>query len=139
MIRKIANTIVIISLAALLLVVAVGGAARYGYLSPSCYSDNASLTPKENYCIKKFVLECVEARLSIFADESGVDKFGLDFNNSKHVFIFIDRDFMDSVRKEDDEYIIRVQSYGMESVSNDCVYEIHLSNEFDRIFFGLDP
>ena len=46
---------------------------------------------------------------------------------------------MDSVRKEDDEYIVRVQTYGMESVSDDCVYEIHLSNEFDVTFFGLDP
>ena len=137
--RKIANTSVIILLSVLLLVAAVEGAARYVYLSPSCYSDSANLTTKENYYIKKFVLECVEARLSIFADENDVDKLGLDSNNRKHVFIFIDRDFMDSVRKEDDEYIIRVQTYGMESASDDCVYEIHLSNEFDITFFGLDP
>ena len=139
MIRKIANTIVIILLSALLLAAVVWGAARYVYLSPSCYSDNATLTAKENYYIKKFALECVEARLSIFADKSDIDKLGLDSNNCKHVFIFIDRDFMDSVRKEDDEYIIRVQTYGMESASDDCVYEIHLSSDFDLIFFGLDP
>ena len=93
--------------------------------------------------LKKIALECVEARLSVFADSnSGIyDSIQLvnDQNNRKHVFIFINHDFMDSVRKEDDEYIVRVQTYGMESVSSDCVYEIHLSNEFDVTFFGLDP
>ena len=141
--NKNSKTIVAISLSALLLVAVLSCAARFVYLAPSCYSDNDTLTNQENYFIKKIALECVEARLSVFADSnSGIYnsiQLDDDQNNHKHALIFINRDFMDSVRKEDGEYIVRVQTYGMESVSNDCVYEIHLSNEFDVTFFGLDP
>ena len=141
--NKTSKTIVAISLSALLLIAIISCAAKFVYLSPSCYSDNDTLTNQENYFIKKIALECVEARLSVFADSnSGIyDSIQLDNdqNNRKHVFVFINSDFMDSVRKEDDEYIVRVQTYGMESVSSDCVYEIHLSNEFHVTFFGLDP
>ena len=141
--NKISKTIVVISLSALLLVAVLSCAARFVYLSPSCYSDNDSLTNQENYFIKKIALECVEARLSVFADSnSGIYnsiQLDNDKNNRKRVLIFINRDFMDIVRKEDGEYIVRVQTYGMESVSSDCVYEIHLSNDFDVTFFGLDP
>lgn len=141
--NKIFKTIIAISFSVLLLIATEFCAAKFVYLSPSCYSDNATLTAKENYYIKKIALECVEARLSVFADSnSGIyDSIQLDNdqNTRKHVFVFINRDFMDSVRKEDDEYIVRVQTYGMESASDDCVYEIRLSNEFDVTFFGLDP
>ena len=141
--NKIFKTIIAISVSVLFIIVAVSCVAKFVYLSPSCYLDNDTLTNQENYFIKKIALECVEARLSVFADSnSGIyDSVQLDNdqNNRKHVFIFINHNFMDSVRKEDDEYIVRVQTYGMESVSSDCVYEIHLSNEFDVTFFGLDP
>ena len=137
------KTIIAILVSVLFIIVAVSCTAKFVYLSPSCYSDNDTLTNQENYFIKKIALECVEARLSVFADSnSGIyNSIQLvnDQNNRKHVFIFINHDFMDSVRKEDDEYIVRVQTSGMESVSSDCVYEIHLSNEFDVTFFGLDP
>ena len=53
--------------------------------------------------------------------------------------IDFEKTYHDVVRKEDDEYSIRVQTYGMESASDDCVYEIHLSSDFDLIFFDLDP
>ena len=141
--NKIFKTIIAISVSVLLIIVAVSCAAKFIYLSPSCYSDNDTLTNQENYFIKKIALECVEARLSVFADSnSGIYnsiQLDNDQNNRKHVFIFINRDFMKSVQKEDEGYIVRVQTYGMESVSDDCVYEIHLSNEFDVTFFGLDP
>ena len=45
---------------------------------------------------------------------------------------------MESVTKENDEYVIRVQTHYMESSSDDCVYEIHMSEDFDITFFGLD-
>ncbi len=141
--NKIFKTIIAISVSVLFIIVAVSCVAKFVYLSPSCYLDNDTLTNQENYFIKKIALECVEARLSVFADSnSGIYnsvQLDNDQNNRKHVFIFINHNFMDSVRKEDDEYIVRVQTYGMESVSSDCVYEIHLSNEFDVTFFGLAP
>ena len=141
--NKNSKTIVAISLSVLLLVASFFCAARFVYLAPSCYSDNDTLTNQENYFIKKIALECVEARLSVFADSnSGIYnsiQLDDDQNNRKHALIFINRDFMDSVRKEDGEYIVRIQTYGMESVSSNCVYEIHLSNDFDVTFFGLDP
>ena len=46
---------------------------------------------------------------------------------------------MKSVVKEKEEYIIRVQTHYMESSSDDCVYEIHMSEDFSITFFGLDP
>jgi len=85
------------------------------------------LTEQENYFIKKTVLEAVEDRLSVFCD------------NGTHLFIWINTDFMESVTKENDEYVIRVQTHYMESSSDDCVYEIHMSEDFDITFLGLDP
>ena len=107
--------------------VALSCAARFVFLSPSCYSDNDNLTEQENYFIKKIVLEAVEDQLSVFGD------------NGTHLFIWIDTDFMESVTKENNEYIIRVQTHYMESASDDCAYEIHMSEDFSITFFGLDP
>lgn len=120
---------IIAVIVASLLVISVGlfCAARFIFLSPSCYSDNNELTEQENYFIKKIVLETIEDRLSVFG-ESGT-----------HLFIWINSNFMKSVVKEKEEYIIRVQTHYMESSSDDCVYEIHMSEDFSITFFGLDP
>ena len=96
------------------------------------------------------VLEAVEDRLSVFANNTKsiydpsateIEIIQLDEsqNNRKHIFIWINTDFMESVIKENDEYIIRVQTNFMESSSDDCAYEIHMSEEFVITFFGLDP
>ena len=119
--------IAIIVASIIVISVALSCAARFVFLSPSCYSDNDNLTEQENYFIKKIVLEAVEDRLSVFGD------------NRTHLFIWIDTDFMESVTKENNEYIIRVQTHYMESASDDCAYEIHMSEDFSIIFFGLDP
>ena len=125
-------------------------AARFVFLSPSCYSDNDDLTEQENYFIKKTVLEAVQDRLSVFsgntdgiystsATENEIIQLDETQNNRKQVFIWINTDFMESVTKENDEYIIRVQTHYMESSSDDCVYEIRMSKDFSITFFGLDP
>ena len=119
--------IAIIVASIIVISVALSCAARFVFLSTSCYSDNDNLTEQENYFIKKIVLEAVEDRLSVFGD------------NGTHLFIWIDTDFMESVTKENNEYIIRVQTHYMESASDDCAYEIHMSEDFSIIFFGLDP
>ena len=125
--KKLIIIIVIIITAVIAISIALSCAARFVLLSPWCYSDNNELTEKENYFIKKTVLESVEDRLSVFGD------------NGTHFFILINTDFMESVTKRNDEYIIRVQTYYMESSYDDCVYEIHMSKDFDITFFGLDP
>ena len=125
--KKLILIIFIIVASVIAISVSLFCAARFAFLSPSCYSDNANLTEQENYFIKKTVLEAVEDRLSVFGD------------NGTHLFIWINTDFMESVAKENDEYIIRVQTHYMESSSDDCVYEIHMSEDFSITFFGLDP
>ena len=102
------------------------------------------MTEQENYFIKKQVLEAVEDRLSVFASNTDniydpsateIEIIQLDEtqNNRKHIFIWINTDFMESVTKENDEYVIRVQTHYMESSSDDCVYEIHMSEDFQQI------
>ena len=125
--KKLILIIAIIVAFVLVMSVALFCAARFVFLSPSCYSDNDNLTEQENYFIKKTVLETIEDRLSILGD------------NGTHLFIWINTDFMESVTKENNEYIIRVQTYYMESSSDDCTYEIHMSEDFSTTFFGLDP
>ena len=125
--KKLIIIIAIIIASVLAISIALSCVARFVFLSPSCYSDNNELTEQENYFIKKTVLEAVEDRLSVFGD------------NGTHLFIWINTDFMESVTKENDEYVIRVQTHYMESSSDDCVYEIHMSENFDITFFGLDP
>ena len=148
--KKLILIIAIIVAFVLVMSVALFCAARFVFLSPSCYSDNDNLTEQENYFIKKTVLESVEERLSVFASNTNniydpsateIEIIQLDKsqNNRKHIFICINTDFMESVTKENDEYIIRVQTYYMESASDDCVYEIHISKDFSITFFGLDP
>jgi hypothetical protein len=139
-----------ILLISILLVSLAPFVARSVFLSPSCYSDNRHLTDRENYFIKKVVLEAVEDRLSLFADvddaiydasASGNEIIQLDKEqrNRKHIFIFINRDFMENVTKDGEGYYVYVQTYNMESASSDCSYEIRLSNDFSVMFFGLDP
>ena len=124
--------------------------ARFVFLSPSCYSDHRGMTEWENYFIKKTVLQAVEDRLSVFAkgtndiyDSSATDievvQLDESQNHRKHMFVLINTDFMDSVTKENGEYRILVQTYYMESASDDCVYEIHVSEDFFITFFGLNP
>ena len=148
--RNLIKIIIFIFLVAVIFVAVLYCAARFVMLSPSCYSNNKLLTEQENDLIKNLVLESVEARLSIFAhgNESMYDSSAAEIeiiqlekeqHNRKHVFVFIDRDFMDTVQRDDDSYIIRVQTYGMERGSSDCVYEIHISKDFSITFFGLDP
>ena len=96
------------------------------------------------------VLESVEDRLSVFASNTNniydpsateIEIIQLDEtqNNRKHIFIWINTNFMKSVTKKNDGYVIRVQTLFMESSSEDCVYEIHMSKDFVITFFGLDP
>ena len=125
--KKLILIIAIIVAFVLVMSVALFCAARFVFLSPSCYSDNDNLTEQENYFIKKTVLETIEDRLSILGD------------NGTHLFIWINTDFMESVTKENNEYIICVQTHHMESSSDDCTYEIHMSEDFAITFFGLDP
>ena len=125
--RKLILITAIIIASILVISIGLSCAARFVFLSPSCYSDNDNLTEQENYFIKKTVLETIEDRLSISGD------------NGTHLFIWINTDFMESVTKENNEYIIRVQTYYMESSSDDCTYEIHMSEDFSTTFFGLDP
>ena len=125
--RKLILITAIIIASILVISIGLSCAARFVFLSPSCYSDNDNLTEQENYFIKKTVLETIEDRLSISGD------------NGTHLFIWINTDFMESVTKENNEYIIRVQTHHMESSSDDCTYEIHMSEDFSTTFFGLDP
>ena len=125
--KKLIIIIAIIIASVLAISIALSCATRFVFLSPSCYSNNNELTEQENYFIKKTVLEAVEDRLSVLGD------------NGTHLFIWINIDFMESVTKENDEYVIRVQTHYMESSSDDCVYEIHMSEDFDITFLGLDP
>ena len=147
------KTILLISIivaSIIVLSLALSCVARFVLLSTSCYLGNEDLTEEENYFIKKTVLEAVEDRLSVFASNKDniydpsateIEIVQLDEtqNNRKHIFIWINTDFMESVTKENDEYVIRVQTHYMESSSDDCVYEIHMSENFDITFFGLDP
>ncbi len=148
--KKLIIIIAIIIASVLAISIALSCVARFVFLSPSCYSDNNELTEQENYFIKKTVLESVEERLSVFASNTNniydpsateIEIIQLDEtqNNRKHIFIWINTDFMESVTKENDEYVIRVKTHYMESSSDDCVYEIHMSENFDITFFGLDP
>ena len=129
--KKLKIIIAIIIASVLAISIALSCVARFVFLSPSCYSDNNELTEQENYFIKKTVLESVEDRLSVFASNTNniydpsateIEIIQLDEtqNNRKHIFIWINTDFM-------------------ESSSEDCVYEIHMSKDFVITFFGLDP
>ena len=106
-------------------------AARFVFLSPSCYSDNTELTEEENYFIKKIVLEAIEDNLSYFAKDNT--------DSTKHIFIVINHNFMKSCQKTDDGYIVRVQTYFMYDFSDDAVCEFMISEDFSVISFGLDP
>ena len=147
--KRIFTTAIIVA-SVLVISVVLSCATRFIFLSPSCYSDNDNLTEQENYFIKKQVLEAVEDRLSVFASNTDniydpsateIEIIQLDEsqNNRKHIFVWINTDFMESVIHENDEYVIRVQTHYMESVSDDCVYEIHMSEDFVITFFGLNP
>ena len=148
--KKLKIIIAIIIASVLAISIALSCVARFVFLSPSCYLDNDNLTEQENYFIKKKVLAAVEDRLSVFASnkdniydpsatELEIIQLDETQNNRKHIFIWINTNFMKSVTKENDGYVIRVQTLFMESSSEDCVYEIHMSKDFVITFFGLDP
>ncbi len=124
--RKLALIITVAAISILLLALAISFAARFVFLSPSCYSDNAELSDRENYFIKKIALEAIEDRLSVFGEDG------------KHLFIWINKDFMKSAVKDGETYVVRMQSHYMESFSEDCVYEIRMSEDFSVISFELD-
>ena len=148
--KKLKIIIAIIIASVLAISIALSCVVRFVFLSPSCYLDNDNLTEQENYFIKKTVLAAVEDRLSVFASnkdniydpsatELEIIQLDETQNNSKHIFIWINTNFMKSVTKKNDGYVIRVQTLFMESSSEDCVYEIHMSKDFVITFFGLDP
>lgn len=142
--------IIILSVSVVLLTLLLDCAARFVFLSPTCYADNSNLTDNENYFIKKVVLEAIEDRLSIldqgisdFYDPNAgeydiIQQFDPD-GNRKHLFILIDGNFMRTVQKKEDGYSLIVRTYGMEEVSSDCCYEIHISRDYLITFFALDP
>ena len=148
--KKLKIIIAIIIASVLAISIALSCVARFVFLSPSCYLDNDNLTEQENYFIKKTVLAVVEDRLSVFASnkdniydpsatENEIIQLDEEQSNRKHTFIWINTDFMKSVIKENDGYVIRIQTHFMESSSDDCVYEIHMSKDFVITSFGLDP
>lgn len=133
------KTVVLVLLPVLLAFAMMWCTAKYVFLSPSCYSDNNNLTQEENYYIKKLVLEAIENRLSIFADENIGLEDTEEQGNRKHFFVLINGDFMNSATKNNDGYAVAVQTYFMEPISEDCLYEIHLSTDFNVVSFELDP
>ena len=133
--KKVGKILGVVLLALGILAGAVWFAARFIFLAPACYSDNKTLSERENYFIKKTVLEAVENQLSYWGEDTDPE----EDRERKHIFIFIDKNFMDTVKKDNGAYIVRVQTYGMESVSDDCIYEIHISSGFHVTLFGLDP
>ena len=148
--KKFSRVLIIACIVATMLTVVSYCAVRFLFLAPFCYSDNEHLTEQENYSIKRLVLESVKDRLSPFsktdrniyaASANDIDVIQLDEEqvNLKRVFIAIDSGFMDTVEKTDEGYIVYVKTYGMESVSTDCVYEIRISEDFYIIGFSLNP
>ena len=103
--KKLIIIIATIIASVLAISIALSCVARFVFLSPSCYSDNNELTEQENYFIKKTVLESVEERLSVFASNTNniydpsateIEIIQLDEtqNNRKHIFIWINTDFI---------------------------------------------
>lgn len=143
------KSIIVVIITAVVITATIFCVAKFVLLSPSCYSDSENLTEQENYFIKKLVLEAVEERLSVFASDSNdiydstatedeIIQLDKSQSNSKHIFVLINTDFMKSVVKEDDKYIVIVKTYGMESSSNDCSYEFHITEDYKITFFGLN-
>lgn len=122
--------LLIIAVVLLILCSVIYGLARLVFLFPTCYSDSKDLTDRENYFIKKAVLEAIADRCSVFGNGSG---------DSKKVFLWINGDFMKSVEKTDNGYTVSVQTHFMESESDDCVYEIHFDSGYLITSFLLDP
>lgn len=144
------KSIIIVIITAAVITVTIFCVAKFVFLSPSCYSDSKNLTEQENYFIKKLVLEAVGDRLSVFASasndiydstatENEIIQLDKSQSNRKHIFVLINTDFMKSVVKEDNKYIVVVETYGMESSSDDCSYEFHITKDFTITFFGLNP
>lgn len=148
--KPLVKATVIVIIFAIVIISTVFCCARFIFLSPSCFSNNENLTEQENYFIKKIILEAVEDRLSVFANDAKdiyastateIEIIQLDKsqNNRKHLFVLINSDFMDSVVKNDNGYLVSVKTYGMESFSDDCLYEFQITKDFTISFFGLDP
>ncbi|MBQ7336089.1 MAG: hypothetical protein IJW92_06425 [Clostridia bacterium] len=151
--RKTIKAVMIATLIVLCLVMITYCTARFVFLAPSCYLDSDKLTAEENYFIKKIVLDAVEDRLSIFGDtndsiyassasDNEIIQLDQSQNNRRHILVLINSDFMYSIVKAEDEYTVRLQTYFMESASENCTYEIHISSNEDGYFitfFGLDP
>lgn len=148
--KTLTKLMAIVIIVVVVITIAASCMARFVFLSPSCYSDNENLTEEENYFIKKLVLEAVEDRLSVFASDTNdiydstatkgeIVQLDESQKEQKHIFVLINTDFMNSVVKEDDNYRVIVKTYGMESSSDDCTYQIHITKDFKIMFFGLDP
>lgn len=119
----------------LLVWLAFWGSGRFVFLSPNSYESNENLTTNENYFIRKKVLEYIENRYSVLGDKDAVDLP----SQKRHLFIFINNDFMKSVIKHDGGYTLQVKSFNLEQSSEDCVFEIHFSKELDITEVMLDP
>ena len=138
--NKTLKIIVAVTLALLVFTLALWCVARFVYLAPGCFADSKELTERENYFIKKAVLEAVEDRLSVASEGKGTLKLDEGEEPPKHLFVFINSDFMDSVTRDmhTGEYIVEVKAYFMEPGYEVCYYEIQLSSSFSVTFFGLD-
>ncbi len=135
----------------LICVLAVNLLARLIFLAPSCFSDNENFTEQENYFIKKVILEAIEDRCSILSesenqlyDSKYYDEIVQLYSPSseKRLFICINTDFMQSfVKTEENKFIGQVKTFGLEDLSEDCIYEFELDgNEGYKItFWGLNP
>ena len=97
--RKIPKILIILPIVLAVITAILWCAARFVYLSPGCYADNKTLTERENYFIKKIVLEAVENRLSVFADGYDMPDTNGNEENAKHIFICINSDFWIVSRK----------------------------------------
>ena len=148
--KQLMKILIIVLISVAFIISAAFCCPRFVFLSPSCFSDNENLTESENYFIKKIVLEAVKDRLSIFANhdndiydltvtENEIIQLDKSQTNLKHLFVFIHSDFMDSVTKTENGYLVAVQTDGMESFSDDCIYHIKINKDFQITFFGLDP
>ncbi len=132
-------------------IMAVNLLARLVFLAPACFNDNERFTERENYFIKKVILEAIEDRCSILSesekqlyDSKYYDEIVQLYSPSfeKRLFICINADFMESfVKTKNNQFIGQVKTYCLEDLSEDCIYEFEIDgNEGYKItFWGLNP
>lgn len=91
---------------------------KYVFLTPFYYENNSTVSKQTNYEIKNLVLKAIKQRYSAFSQdtESNIytDEYASYLQNSteysKGVFIRLDRSFMNTLEKHDENnYIVSVQ------------------------------